>query len=271
MASNKKHLRLLLEFISKILAQEGNEWFHDELGLLIHKKFISEKDNDIKLSAMTIKEIGSIDRYIESGLIPIIDYTLIKDDAAKYTLIRDCVEMGKCRFSHFGQNQSFLEFCKYGFFQVEQLVNYYILNKNDNQLKKAIQYIKTYNPRARTEGKKAISAVTFSDKFFAVQMEMGLSMDIKGVLDKVSYARNNSLHRSPETELDLKSLEYKFKLAIEKNKAQRNEEDIENIKEYYFLKFLSDRDYEMVTTSINTLKETIITNLNVSNAIILHN
>lgn len=270
MTSNKEHLKLLLEFISQILEHEGNDWFHDELGLLIHKKIISEKDNDIKLSAVTIKEIGSIDRYIESGLIPILDYTLIKDDAVKYTLIRDCVEMGKCRFSHFGQNQSFLEFCKYGFFQVEQLVNYYLLKKNENQLEKAIQYIKTYNPRARTDGKKTISAVAFSDKLFALQTQMGLSIDIKGVLDKVSYARNNSLHRSPEPETELKTLENRFKRAFEKSKAQRNEEDNEIIKEYYFLKFLSDRDYEMVTTSINTLKETILTNLGLITANTLH-
>lgn len=262
MASNKEHLKLLLEFISKILEEEGNEWFHDELGLLISKKIISEKDYDIKLSAVTIKEIGSIDRYIENGLIPIIDYTLINDEVVKYTLIRDCVEMGKCRFSHFGQNQSFLEFCKYAFFQVEQLVNYYILKKNGNQLKKAIQYIKTYNPRARTDGKKTISAVAFSDKLFAIQTQTGLSMEIKSVLDKVSYARNNSLHRTPEPEAELKTLESKFKHSIEKNKAERTEEENEIIKEYYYLKFLSDRDYDIVTTSINTLKETILNNLN---------
>lgn len=266
MAENREQLKLLLEFISKILGQEGNEWFHDELALLISKKFISEKDNDIKLSAVTIKEIGSIDRYIESGLIPIIDYNLIIDDVVKHTLIRDCVEMGKCRFSNFGQNQSFLEFCKYGFFQIEQLVNYYILKKNENQFNKALQYIKTYNPKARTDRKKTVSAITFSDKLFAIQNQTGMSMEIKGVLDKVSYARNNSLHRSPEPEAELKTLESAFQESIKKNKVERTEMDNEIIKEYYYLKFLSERDYEIVTSSINTFKDIILINLNKLNA-----
>jgi hypothetical protein len=269
MASNKEHLKLLLEFISKLLEQEGNEWFHDELALLISKKFISEKDNDIKLSAVTIREIGSIDRYIENGLIPIIDYALISDEVVKYTLVRDCVEMGKCRFSNFGQNQSFLEFCKYGFFQIEQLVNYYILQKNENQFEKVVRYIKTYNTRARTDGKKTVSAISFSDKLFAIQMQTGLSIDIKSVLDKVSYARNNSLHRSPEPETELKSLEFSFQCSIKKNKTERTEKENEIIKEYYYLKFLADRDYEIVTSSINSLKDTILSNL--KNANTLHN
>jgi hypothetical protein len=266
MASNKEHLRLLLEFISKILEQEGNEWFHDELSLLISKKIISEKDNDIKLSAVTIKEIGSIDRYIENGLIPIIDYSLINDDVVKFTLIRDCIEMGKWRFSHFGQNQSFLDFCKYAFFQIEQLVNYYILEKNRNEIDEVIKFIKKYNPKADTEGKKTISAIKFSDKLFAVKEETGLSMDIKSILDKVSYARNISLHRSPEPKVDLKTLESEFKNSIKKKKEERNAKENEIIKEYYNLKFLMDRDYETVTSSINALKEIILRSLKKSNA-----
>ena len=58
MAKSKENLMLLLEFISKLLEQDGNEWFHDELAVLFSKKFKSEKDTGIKLSAITIKELA---------------------------------------------------------------------------------------------------------------------------------------------------------------------------------------------------------------------
>lgn len=101
MATNKEYLKLLLEFIAKILNEEGNEWFHDELAILFSKKIISEKDTGIKLSAVTIKELGSIDKYLEEGLIPLIDYSKISDEKVKFQLERDAIEMGKFRLSNY--------------------------------------------------------------------------------------------------------------------------------------------------------------------------
>jgi hypothetical protein len=260
MSTNKENLKMLLEFISKILHQDGNEWFHDELAVLISKKIISEKDSEIKLSAVTIKEIGSIDKYIENGLIPIINYELINDKSIRYTLIRDCVEMGKFRFSHFGQNQSFLEFCKYAFFQIEQLINYYIKEVNQNSFQKSIDYIKSYNPKARIDGKKNISSIPFSDKLVAVQYQIGFSKELKGILDKVSYARNNTLHRSAEIS-ETHISEEQFKLSISKEKSSKTSEDYEIINEYYYSKFIADRDFDLVTLSISEIKNLIIKNL----------
>ncbi len=261
MAENKEHLKLLLEFIAKILEQEGNEWFHDELAVLFSKKIISEKDTDIRLSAVTIKEYGSIDKYIENGLIPIIDYGDIKDEEAKFTLIRDSIEMGKCRFSNIGQDQSFLDFCKYAFFQAEQLVNYYLIKKNNNSFETVVDFLNKNNPKARTEGKKSIASISFSDKLYAIKNQTGMNYELKGVLDKISYARNNSLHRSPEHEEQLTDLKPLFTESINKDKNERNDKDREIINKYYYSKFVADRDYNIVTSSIVKLKQIIISNL----------
>lgn len=262
MAENKEQLKLLLEFIAKILEQEGNEWFHDELAVLFSKRIMSEKDTEVRLSAVTIKEFGSIDKYIENGIIPIIDYEDIEDVSIKYTLLRDCIEMGKCRFSHFGQPQSFLDFCKYAFFQIEQLVNYYIIKKNGNSFKKSVDYIKEYNSMARTERKKKVSSIPFSDKLFAIKNQTGMKQELKGTLDKVSYARNNSLHRSPEQEDRLIDITPLFKESIKKEKTEQSSKDKEIIQDYYYLKFIADRDYSLITNSIMELKQIIVSNLN---------
>ena len=91
MATKKEHLKLLLEFISKILEQEGNEWFHDELAILFSKKFKSEKDTGIKLSAVTIKELGSIDKYLKRDLFPLLT-TATFLMRVKFQLERDAIE-----------------------------------------------------------------------------------------------------------------------------------------------------------------------------------
>lgn len=261
MNNKKENLKLLLEFISKILDEDTNGWFHDELALLISKKIITEKDTTLKLSAVTIKEIGSIDRYIENGIIPIIDYSNITDLSVRQTLIRDCVEMGKCRFGKFGQNISFLDFCKYAFFQIEQLVNYYILQINNKQFTNSINYIKTYNTSARIDGKKSISSITFSDKLFAMYIQLGMNIELKSVLDKISYARNNSLHRSTESNIDMKLLYSQFIEAINTHKVNRSDINNNAIKEYNYYKFLEDRDYNLITESIIKLKDLIILNI----------
>jgi hypothetical protein len=263
MASNKENLKLLLDFISKILEEDGNDWFHDELAVLITKKIITEKDSGIKLAAVLIKELGSIDRYIENGLIPIIDFEDIEDESVKYTLIRDCIEMGKCRFSHFSREQSFFDFCKYAFFQIEQLVNYYLLKKNDNSFPKCKKYIQSYNQAAILDKYKSIGSIPFSVKLFAISCQTGMKQEIKSIIDKVSYARNNSLHRSPEQAESLVELTPLFYKAIKKEKDKITPYDQKIIQDYYFLKFVEDRDYNVVTISISELKNIIISNLKV--------
>lgn len=263
MAENKEQLKLLLEFIARLLEQEGNEWFHDELALLISKKIITEKDAEIKLAAVSIKELGSIDKYIENGIIPTINFEDIDDESIKYTLIRDCIEMGKCRFSHFSEEQSFLDFCKYAFFQIEQLVNYYLLKKNNNSFNKAIEYIKSYNKWAKLEKNKTIGSVPFSVKLFAISNQTGMDKDLKIVLDRISYARNNSLHRSPEKEYKIFELKPLFEEAINKEYYDRSEIEKKYIQDYYYLKFANERDYVLVTGSIIELKNIIVSNLSV--------
>lgn len=262
MGQSKENLKLLLEFIANLLEQEGNEWFHDELANLISKKIISEKDAEISLAAVQFRELGSINKYIENGLIPLIDFSDILDTDIKFTLERDCIEMGKCRFSHFGKNQSFYEFCKFAFFQIEQLVNYYIVKKNNNSFSEAVEYIKKYNDQAKTEYKKTVSSIAFSNKLYAIKNQTGMNKELKGILDKVSYARNNSLHRSSELDSSSRTLYSDFNKAIKRKKEERDQKEKEIIKDYYFYRFIEERNYNDVTTSIVELKRIVVENLN---------
>ena len=207
MASNKEHLKLLLEFIAKILEQEGNEWFHDELAILFSKKFKSEKDTGIKLSAVTIKELGSIEKYLEEGLIPIIDYSNISDQRVKFQLERDAVEMGKCRLSNYFDSISFEKFCKYAHFQTEELINFYYQRISNGNVDEAKNRISQYNPKFSDQmGNNgpylSISSIPHSIKQFAISNNLSFDKKHNITISNIGKVRNLELHRDSTGQSD---------------------------------------------------------------------
>lgn len=210
MTSNKEHLKLLLEFISKILEQEGNEWFHDELAILFSKKFKSEKDTGIKLSAITIKELGSIEKYLDEGLIPIIDYRNISDERVKFQLERDSIEMGKCRLSNFSDSISFEKFCKYAHFQSEELINYYFFKSSNGDVEKVKTDITTYSDITKDQLSKSnsISSIPHYMKLWALSKKVNLSTEYNFTLGNIAKVRNLEIHRDSNNKIEEKLLRF---------------------------------------------------------------
>lgn len=206
MATNKEHLRLLLEFISKILEQEGNEWFHDELAILFSKKFKSEKDTGIKLSAVTIKELGSIEKYLDEGLIPIIDYSNISDERVKFQLERDAIEMGKCRLSNYVDSISFEKFCKYAHFQSEELINYYFFKSSSGEVEKVKKDITTYSDIKIDQLSKSnsISSIPHYMKLWAISNKININTEHNFTLGNIAKVRNLEIHRDSNNKIEEK-------------------------------------------------------------------
>ncbi len=205
---NKENLKLLLEFIAKILEQEENDWFHDELALLFAKKIISEKDTGIKLSAVTIKELGSIEKYIDEGLIPIIDYGKISDERVKFQLERDAIEMGKSRLSNYSGTISFEKFCKYAHFQIEELINYYYHKVSNGDVEVAKDKIRQYNIKFNDQmgnngpPYSSISSIPHSVKQFAVSNSLGFKKNYSITIRNIGKVRNVELHRDSSGQTD---------------------------------------------------------------------
>ncbi len=208
MSEDKENLNLLLDFIVQILEQEGNEWFHDELAILFSKKILSEKDTGIKLSAVTIKELGSIERYLNEGLIPIIDYSKISDEKVRFQLERDAIEMGKSRLSNYSGSISFEKFCKYAHFQSEELINYYYQKISNADIEKAKERIKQYNPKFSDQmgydgpPYSSISSIPHSLKQFAISNNLGFEKGHNFTISNISKVRNLELHRDSSMKTD---------------------------------------------------------------------
>lgn len=208
MSEKKEHLKLLLQFISKLLEQDGNEWFHDELALLFSKKMLSEKDTGIKLSAVTVKELGSIDKYLNEGIIPIIDYSKIMEERVKFQLQRDAIEMGKLRLSFYSKKISFEGFCKYAHFQSEEMINYYFHSISRGDLNVAKEIIKEFNPRFKDEMGTAkspynsISSIPHSIKQFSLIKKLNFDKRHGYTLSNIAKVRNLEIHRDSSRSTD---------------------------------------------------------------------
>lgn len=206
MNERKEHLKLLLEFITKILEQEGNEWFHDELAILFSKKFKSEKDTGIKLSAITLKELGSIEKYLDEGLIPIIDYSMVSDERVKFQLERDAIEMGKTRLSNYLGPISFEKFCKYAHFQSEELINYYFFKTTKGNVEivkhKIVEY--TDVKRDKIQNCLSISSIPYYMKLWALFNKENLNKSHNFTLSNIAKVRNLEIHRDSTSQVDEK-------------------------------------------------------------------
>ena len=210
MSENKENLKLLLKFIEKIIDQEENNWFHDELALLFSKKIISEKDTGIKLSAVTIKEIGSIDKYLDEGIIPIIDYSEISDKKVRLQLERDSIEMGKARLSNYSGKISFENFCKYAHFQSEELVNYYFVTSSNNDVETVKNDIINYTNIKidKLSDNSSISSIPHSFKQWAISNKISIEKKNSYILKNIANVRNLEIHRNSAGQIDLKIMQF---------------------------------------------------------------
>ena len=229
-------LKSLLKFIETAINTEGNEWFHDELALLIYKRIILEKDYDVKLAAMLLKEVGSIKKYIDNKIIPIIDFREITDIYTRYQLEADVIEMGKYRLGIVESETPFKDFCRFAHYQSENLVNYYYQKKFDS-MPNIIKFIVNYNEYAankmNTESLKFVFQINHNYKFIAITNCHSFDIKIKNTLYLVSQVRNNESHRSGKS--------YKTN-------------------DFEYNKFINDKDYNSVYNSLSYLYDIVVEN-----------
>ncbi|PSR04178.1 MAG: hypothetical protein BRD49_05960 [Bacteroidetes bacterium SW_10_40_5] len=259
---DKEKLRSFLELIQEIINKEGNEWFHDELALLVNKKLLSEKDRGIKLSAVTVKESGSINKYIENGIIPIIDYSEIDEDNIRLQLEKDCFEMGKIRLGKTEKDYSFLEVCKFAHFQIEALVNYFYRKISSNSIEKAKEMIDNYNSNFKDYGYESIESIPVLSKFFALKEQLQIKNQNFNVLRNIANVRNDIIHRNIENYIDFEKLKNEFSEINNKPPNSRTNKDKEILKDYYKEKFKREEKFTLIMETLGSFKEKIITYIN---------
>lgn len=265
MGQDKNNLNKLLKFIRELIQQEGNEWFHDELALMVTKSMISEKDNGILFGGVTIKEIGSIEKYIGNEIAPMINYSFIKDERLRFQLQRDCIEMDKIRLGKFQYKIDFFEFCKYAHFQAEGLINYFFGFKSGYNLSKAkdliIAKIPSESFKKRVRKSKSINAINYSSKLIAAKGYLSIPYKTDILLQSIGEVRNDFLHRGVKDNDNFESLHEEAKKIESKEYSYRTKEEKSTYTRYRKEQIKREENYEKVYEALIQLSTEIATKI----------
>lgn len=200
--SNKENLRKLLAFLNEeIIHKPENIWFVDELyGLIqnIRKPSASPDSNTIS----KIEKYLALDYQLDKTNLA-LDYSFVKDEYLRRCFEADCREMLRYRFGLRGHSENFAEFCRFGFMQIERIINAYYTLKGDTMAER-VTYIKKFNERyvitkddkGNDKVPNSVESINFSVKLWAFENEYSIDGNIKNTIDMMSHVRNNYSHGS---------------------------------------------------------------------------
>lgn len=195
MAQNKEQLNKLLQFIKRLIDEPGNEDFVRGLRELLDVPLAGETDN-VKLN--DIEKYLGLDYKLDSST-PDIDFSFIKEPFVLDQLTSDYREMLRYRYGVRSHKIDFSEFCRYAMLQVEQLLNYFYLNKFQST-EDILKYIAENAKWANVEKIDSIKSLSLAVKLSA----FAYSNHMRGrdCLDFVKEIRNAQSHRNTEREGD---------------------------------------------------------------------
>ncbi len=226
-----------------------------------------------------IEKYLGLDYYVDNQK-SIIDYSFIQGPEVRAQLISDNREMMRFRYGTRYHAICFDEFCRYAHLQAEMLLNYFYDLKNDN-INSVIARIKQYNTTANLDNAKTLGSVSYNSKLWAFKTEFNISFKVYTVLDYLRKVRNDSNHRSPETEeksihdyrkllvnlgmplkqdgeVDYYKLEEGSPIKILYSKKVNNKDWY---KEYLYLIWLRNESYDSVVNALEVLKHNVRSNL----------
>lgn len=227
-----------------------------------------------------IEKYLGLDYYVDNQK-SIIDYSFIHEPEIRAQLISDNREMMRFRYGTRYHAINFDEFCRYAHLQAEMLLNYFY-DKKEDTLDKIIEHIKKYNPTAYISDKtNSLGGIAYNVKLWAFNKEFNLDYITNNILDYIRKVRNDSSHRSPESEeksihdnrkklvnfgmplMANGDVDY-FKLEEGSVKMNLYINMIKNqdwYKDYKYFLWVHEKSYESVMSAIEELKKSVRENL----------
>lgn len=258
MNDNKKDLKALIDFVTELANQNGNEWFKKDLfdSLGYNNPSLSEFKNETLES-----KISLIEKYLSVDVANIIDYTQF-DEPSREQLFRDCLEM--CRFEKGTPNhkKDFAEFCRYAHLQSEEMINYFFNKISNSEINKIIVFMKKYSNYNPKDDPKNLNQIPYSMKLPVFKNYSKIEKSIIDFLFFLNNFRNelshrNSLSISNEDQI-LKLYQSKgfIKGPIDYSKLDKN--DLAILNEGSFVIRKRTQDFKEVYVILEKLKKSII-------------
>lgn len=188
----KEDLKKLLAFLGNIIREPENSWFVDEL-----YSILPSRRDDTK-SLAKIEKYLSLDYNIDK-IVPLIDFSFVKDDYTRECFNADYREMLRCRFGSRGHKIDFPEYCRFTLIIAERALNIFYSKGSDIESIKA--RLKAFNPSAKIDNVSSLKEIPLSVMLWSFCNEFKLKA-IKQTLDSVREVRNMKSHGHIATEDD---------------------------------------------------------------------
>lgn len=188
----KEDLKKLLTFLGNLIREPENSWFVEELHSLLPAR------NDNTKSLAKIENYLGLDYNIDN-IMPLIDFSFVKNDYLRECFNADYREMLRNRFGSRGHKIDFSEYCRFTLIIAERALNLFYSKESDIE---AVKYrLKTFNSKAKIENATNLKEIPFSVMLWSFCNEYKLK-NIKQTLDSVRDVRNMRSHGHISTEDD---------------------------------------------------------------------
>lgn len=274
MIAKKENLEKLLVLVKRIARDPENEWFKRSLLELRDdangNEEVTEVNREHEVSGIWERKIDKMEEHLKIDGFELIDYTGVEDDKIRAQLVSDCIEMSRYRLGKVKEGISFEEFCRFAFYQIEGLLNYFYTKKFDSldDIKSFIvKDISSDKIRSSIEGVTTVDQIPFYNKFSSFYYGFERSKKYWSTInDNLRKLRNDVSHRgadllTKEDEVLQKALVIKEKPYPELTKSEKN-----TLKETNFIEFKRKKDFQHVLDELSAFSKDILENLAVHNS-----
>lgn len=194
---NKESLEKLLALLPRLLDMPGNEWFKEAV-----RKMVCQSGNTVLKGDETLHSFveGTRSYLIINPDAVLIDYDDIPDEKVREQLKADCFEMARHRFGRVNHKVDFDEFCRYANLQAEELINYFLVKRFNNNIDTISRFIEQYSVYRSIPNRPPsdVKVIDYGFKLFALR-DSGLIQIDHSTLYSLKEIRNKLSHRSTFT------------------------------------------------------------------------
>lgn len=184
----KEDLKKLLAFLGNIIREPENSWFVDELYSILPTK------RDETKSLVKIEKYLGLDYNIDK-IVPLIDFSFVKDDYTRECFNADYREMLRCLFGTRSHKPEFSEYCRYAMLLIERAINYFYTCHDFEIVKSEMMGIEKDQPKIQKSIAEAkdLSEITLAIKLYCFCSKYNIWI-VNSFFKSVRNVRNQQSH-----------------------------------------------------------------------------
>lgn len=269
MIVTRKNLEKLLLLVKNIVKEPENKWFLDELmksAMPVEERLtivpVTEK---IASEGVWESKIDKMEEHLKIDGFELIDYSDIADPQLKVQLTTDCIEMSRHRLGKLKEGVSYEEFCRFAFYQIEGLMNYFFEHKYedlDSAKEGILSVVQREDIKRSIEQTETLGQISFYNKFDAFcslyvpnnNYKRIINVDLRKLRNSVSH-RSEKISRMEDDTLAL------AETLLAKDNSQMTQKDWRIVGEANQIRFKRKKDFNTVLDALLQFKTDVLKSL----------